>query len=203
LAIRSISSAAARELLEAGNLASKGLAQVMSDYCPTLNAGLTILRPLVADHADALFPILRDVHLWRFTDQEPPKTLAGLRERYSQLENRRSPDGRELWLNWALERREDDRLVGFVQATVPISRSYANIAYVLGRAFWGRGVATDAVAAMLELLRAELHVRTARASVDSRNLPSVKLLERLGFRIEDATDPSSVWFNKSLLSERA
>jgi [ribosomal protein S5]-alanine N-acetyltransferase len=175
----------------------------MTDYCPTLNAGLTILRPLTADHADALFPVLRDVHLWRFTEQVPPKTLAGLRERYQRLESRRSPDGQELWLNWALERREDDRPVGLVQATVPILHSYADIAYVLGRAFWGRGLAIGAVDAMLDFLRVELHVRTARASVDSRNLPSVRLLERLGFRIEDATDPSSVWLNKSLLSERA
>jgi Acetyltransferase (GNAT) domain len=112
----------------------------MTDYCPTLNAGLTMLRPLTADHADALFPVLRDVHLWRFTEQEPPKTLAGLRERYQRLESRRSPDGQELWLNWALERREDDRPVGLVQATVPILQSYADIAYVLGRAFWGRGL---------------------------------------------------------------
>jgi ribosomal-protein-alanine N-acetyltransferase len=131
------------------------------------------------------------------------RTLAGLRERYQRLESRRSPDGQELWLNWALERREDDRPVGLVQATVPILHSYADIAYVLGRAFWGRGLAIGAVDAMLDFLRVELHVRTARASVDSRNLPSVRLLERLGFGIEDATDPSSVWLNKSLLSERA
>lgn len=161
------------------------------------------MRPLAANHADALFPILRDVHLWRFVEQGPPKTLAGLRERYSRLENRRSPDGGELWLNWALERREDDQPVGFVQATVPISRSHADIAYVLGRSFWGRGLATDAVGAMLDFLRSELHVHTVRASVDSRNLASVRLLERLAFHIEDATDPSSVWFFNSLLSEHA
>jgi ribosomal-protein-alanine N-acetyltransferase len=175
----------------------------MTDYCPTLNARLTILRPLAAHHAEALFPILRDPQLWRLTEREPPKTLAELRERYQRLESRRSTDGQELWLNWVLERREDDRPVGVVQATVSISRSYADIAYVLGRAFWGRGLASDAVDTLLDFLRMELHVRTARASVDSRNLASVRLLERLGFRIEDASDPSNVWLNKSLLIEPA
>ncbi len=173
------------------------------DYCPTLNAELTILRPLTAEHADALFPILRDAHLWRFTEQEPPKTLAALSERYSRLESRRSPDGQELWLNWALERREDGQLVGLVQATVPISRSHADIAYILGRSFWGRGLASDAIGAMLNFLREGLDVPTVRASVESRNLSSVRLLERFAFRIEDATDSSNVWLIKSLLSEHS
>ena len=172
----------------------------MTDCCPTLNARLTILRPLVAHHADALFPIFRDVDLWRYTGREEPKTLTAMQERYRRLESRRSPDGKELWLNWAVEQREDGRPVGVVQASVPISRSHADIAYVLGRAFWGHGLAIDAVNAMLDFLRVTLHVRTARASVDSRNLPSVKLLERLGFRIDDAIDPMSVWFNKLLLN---
>ncbi len=175
---------------------------VTRDSCPTLNAGLTILRPLVAHHAGALFPLLRAVDLWRFTDQEPPKTLAALRERYLRLESRRSPDTTELWLNWALERREDNQIVGVVQATVPISRTHADIAYVLGSSFRGRGIATDAVGAMLEFLREEVRVRTVRASVDSRNLPSLRVLERLAFRIDDATDPSSVRLIKSLPSER-
>jgi [ribosomal protein S5]-alanine N-acetyltransferase len=170
----------------------------MIDDCPTLNAGLTILRPLVVAHADDLFPILQDLELWRFTEHEPPKTLTNLRERYARLESRRSPDGKDLWLNWALERREDGQPVGFVQATVHPEVDEAEIAYVVGRSFWGRGLATDAVSTMLGFLRADLHVEIARASVDSRNLASIKLLERLGFHVENEVDSSSVWFVKSL-----
>ncbi|HVA32793.1 MAG TPA: GNAT family N-acetyltransferase [Candidatus Baltobacteraceae bacterium] len=174
----------------------------MTDHCPVLNAKLTILRPLIADHADALFPILHDQELWRYTPPFKSKIVAALRERYSRLESRFSPDGKDLWLNWAMERREDGQLVGFVQATLHPEEHVAEIAYVVGRSFWRRGLATDAVDAMLAFLRDDLQVHTARASVDSRNVPSIKLLERLDFHIENEADRSSVWFVKSLHLEK-
>ena len=70
-----------------------------------------------------------------------------LRERFAKLETRRSGDGREQWLNWVLRRRSGE-LIGYVQATVR-GDGQAFIAYVLGSAHWGQGLASEAVAAVL------------------------------------------------------
>jgi hypothetical protein len=40
----------------------------VTDFCPVLNAELSTLRPLVAEHAVELFAILKDVELWRYTE---------------------------------------------------------------------------------------------------------------------------------------
>jgi [ribosomal protein S5]-alanine N-acetyltransferase len=169
------------------------------DLCPTLNGTRIVLQPLRAEHADALFPILDADEVWRYAPRPPSGSLNELRRRFARLESRCSTDGREHWLNWAIQERFSGDIVGFVQATADKALSTASIAYVLGRAFWGQRLASDAVATMLEHLRS-VGVQTIRATVDSRNLRSVRLLERLGLLVVDQSDPRDVIYERSTKS---
>ncbi len=105
-----------------------------------------LLEPQTAAHAEAMFEVLGDPAIYRF-ENAPPASLESLRERFAKLETRRSGDGREQWLNWVLRRRGGD-LIGYVQATVR-GDGQAFVAYVLGSAHWGQGLASEAVAAVL------------------------------------------------------
>ena len=66
-----------------------------------------------------------------------------------------------------------------VQATVEGDNAY--IAYELGSAWWGRGYASEAVAAMLDELRTAYRVRRFSAVAKRANARSHALLERAGF----------------------
>ena len=176
--------------LEKSDRMEKSDAKAKTDLCPTLEGERTILHPLRAEHADALFPILNDPELSRYTPQPRWSTLDELRDRYARLESRRGDDGLEHWLNWAIEEKTTGRIVGFVQATAQGDLSSASIAYVFGRAFWGRGLASDAVGTMLAHLKA-IEIRTTLATVDLNNHRSVRLLERFRFRASDTSDPAS------------
>jgi len=137
------------------------------------------LEPLVASHAAELFEILSDPRLYRFIPQDPP-TLAALTRRFRLLESRTSPDGREQWLNWVLRSRSTGRCLGTVQVT-RTADGRAQLAYELGVPFWGRGYATEACRRILQALW-EAAVREVWAELDTRNEPSIRLLERLGFQ---------------------
>jgi len=138
------------------------------------------LEPIEPTHADALFDDLRDHRLYEFIDDEPPESVAGLRSRFAKLATRKSPDGVETWLNWAVRRVNDARYVGYVQATIGLNQP-AQIAYVFFRKAWGNGYAREAVAGMLEHLRKSFGITVFRAHVDTRNLRSISLLEALSF----------------------
>ncbi len=60
----------------------------------------------------------------------------------------------------------------------------AEIGYVFAPAFGGQGYATEAGHALLHLAFDELGFRRVIARVDSRNQPSVRVVERLGMRLE-------------------
>ena len=142
------------------------------------------LEPLEERHADALFEGLSDKLIYRFVDEEPPRSLAALRERYRMLQQRRSPDGSETWLNWAIWSLTGEAYLGYVQATIKSHRS-ASIAYVIFPDAWGKGVATEAVSSMMRELVRGYGVHDFAATVDERNAASIALLRRLGFKASE------------------
>jgi ribosomal-protein-alanine N-acetyltransferase len=145
----------------------------------TLRAGPLVLEPMTVGHAREMFVLLSEPDLYRHLDYGPPASVQYLEALYVTLEGRRSPDGAQHWLNWAI-RGPAQGLVGYVQATVGRSGS-AWIAYVLGSRHWGRGYATLATQCMMEHLVEAYAVRRFLATVERDNGKSITVLERLGF----------------------
>jgi [ribosomal protein S5]-alanine N-acetyltransferase len=145
---------------------------------PDLRAENLVLEPLVAEHAGALYEALRDERLYAYVPQQPPVSREALEDRFRALSTRRSPDGQELWLNWAVKGERGD-YVGWVQATVRGDR--ADIAYIIFPTFWRRGYAFQASRRVLQHLADDRSVRVASATVDTENVASIRLLESLGF----------------------
>lgn len=146
----------------------------------TLATTTLTLEPQVAAHADAMFVVLSDPAIYEF-ENAPPASLEWLRTRFTKLETRRSADGQEQWLNWVIV-LPDQQLIGYVQATVRGDHS-ALIAYELASAFWGRGLAHQAVSAMISELASQYDTRELWAVLKRANYRSTRLLTRLGFTL--------------------
>jgi [ribosomal protein S5]-alanine N-acetyltransferase len=137
------------------------------------------LEPQTAADAEAMFAVLSDPAIYEF-ENAPPESLEWLRGRFAKLETRRSPDGREQWLNWVV--RLDAEAIGYVQATVREDGDAA-IAYEFASAHWGRGFAGEAIVGMMAELAARHRARHATAALKRANHRSMRVLERLGFSI--------------------
>ena len=159
----------------------------MADIERRIESPRLTLEPQRATHAEAMFEVLCDPAIYEH-ENAPPKSLQFLRERYAKLESRRSVDGRELWLNWVLCERSAGALIGYVQATVRPD-GHALVAYELASAHWGRGLGSEAVAALIDELRLQFGVHTVLAVFKRSNRRSRRLLEGLGFSAARAEDP--------------
>jgi len=142
--------------------------------------GSLTLEPQTEAHAEEMFLVLSDPAIYEY-ENEPPPSLEWLRARFAELESRFSPEGQEQWLNWVI-RLPTSELIGYVQATVH-SNGRAAIAYVLSSAHWGRGLARQAVQAMICELVEHYQVQSLSAVLKRANLRSLRLLERLGFSL--------------------
>jgi RimJ/RimL family protein N-acetyltransferase len=138
------------------------------------------LEPQRAAHAPEMFAVLGDPAIYEF-ENEPPPSLDWLRARFTRLETRQSSDGLEQWLNWVI-RLPTGELIGYVQATLR-ANGVAAIAYELGSAYWGRGLARQAVEAMIRELDGHYGVQVLSAVLKRKNHRSLRLLERLGFSV--------------------
>jgi RimJ/RimL family protein N-acetyltransferase len=146
----------------------------------TIETTTLTLEPQFATHADAMFAVLSDPAIYEF-ENAAPESLEWLRTRFTKLETRQSADGQEQWLNWVI-RLPSHELIGYVQATVRADGS-ALIAYELGSAFWGRGLAHQAVSAMISELESQYDTRELWAVLKRANYRSIRLLTRLGFTL--------------------
>ena len=151
----------------------------------TIETAALTLEPLLVRHAGEMFAVLSDPAIYEY-ENEPPASIAALQARYAALESRRSPDGAEHWLNWII-RLPGGAAIGYVQATVR-GGGRALIAYELGSAWWGRGLARRAVEAMIDELVAGYGVHRLAAVLKETNLRSRRLLERLGFELASAAE---------------
>ncbi|HEU4785490.1 MAG TPA: GNAT family N-acetyltransferase [Ktedonobacterales bacterium] len=158
-----------------------------------------LLEPIVVGHAAALFESLQAPKLYTYIPQEAPASLEALTARFEALSGRRSPDGHEDWLNWALRQRDTGAYVGTVQATVREDHP-ALLAYMIFVPFWRQGYAREGCARVLAHLFEEYHVSRAAAEIDTRNVASMQLVEALGFT-RAATTPGADFFKGAVSDE--
>ena len=139
-----------------------------------------LLEPILPAHAPVLYERMQEVQLYRFIPQDPPASPQALEDRYGFLSARRSPDGREAWLNWAVREKRSHDYVGTLEATVEEDpRAY--IAYMIFVPYQRRGFAAEACGRLVEHLFEDYRVSVVAAEIDTRNVASITLVETLGF----------------------
>jgi ribosomal-protein-alanine N-acetyltransferase len=83
-------------------------------------------------------------------------------------------------LVYAITLAREAQLVGIV-SLMDINDAEAELGYWIGVPYWGRGIATGAVACLLEHAFSQMGLRRIHARVLSRNPASARVLLRLGF----------------------
>ena len=149
---------------------------------PVLDTPRLRLRPPVAGDAAALFPIFNDPATMLYWSRPPMTDVAEARELVADIE-RHAAAG--TLYEWGLARREDDLVIG-TATLFRIDREHrrAELGYILRRDHWGRGLANEALTAILHHAFETLGLHRLEADIDPRNTASIRSIERLGFKRE-------------------
>ncbi len=158
------------------------------DGLPTLDGARVRLRaprqPEVdgGTDLDALWPVFSDAEALRFWSHEPFTTRAQAADYLASIDRLRAEG---TLFQWAIADAATDALLGTV-TLYGWDRTHrrAELGFILGRAHWGRGLASDAVRAALAFAFSEMDLHRVEADVDPENGASLALLARLGFREE-------------------
>jgi RimJ/RimL family protein N-acetyltransferase len=145
---------------------------------PSLRDGRLVLEPLRVEHATEMAPVLSDAALFTFTGGAP-LSRAALEERYAR-QVAGPADPAEEWHNWVVRLGEPGPAVGYVQATVTPGDHTAELAWVVGTAWQGRGIAREAAALVLTHLLARPEVTRVVAHVHPDHPASQRVAAALG-----------------------
>ena len=151
----------------------------MSLPAPTLQSTRLLLRPFSDSDADALFAMHSNADVMRYWDAPPWKERQRA-ERFITTCREIAEAGTGTRL--AAERIVDGSFIGWCGLTRwnPDYRS-ASLGYCFDDATWGHGYATESARTVLGWAFDAWGVNRVQAEVDTRNAPSARVLEKLGF----------------------
>ncbi len=153
-------------------------------YRIDLDTSRLLLRPLMLEDVDWLTHLYADPEVSRFL-QDGASALEQARrtaEAVVSLDLRRCQFG-----NWAIQ----DKATGVVHGWTELSKlrpwsgpsDEIALSYVLGRAAWGRGIATEAAARLLRHAFEVHQLDRLMAVIMAGNTASKRVLEKLGMRL--------------------
>jgi RimJ/RimL family protein N-acetyltransferase len=138
------------------------------------------LRKLTEDDFEALRPILGDpevMYAWEhgFSDEEIRTWIGKIMLRYEQVG----------FSYFAAIDKESGRLIGTMGPLMEDidGEQMVGVAYILGKAVWGRGYAAEGAAASIEYAFSQLGTTTVIASIRPDNATSLRVAEKLGMVI--------------------
>ena len=155
----------------------------MSTYStPVLTTERLVLRPLTHQDAPALFAVFSDPAVVRYWSAEPWTDISFAETAIARaMESYRD----ETDIRFAIELAETGELIGTVNLHHFFNQNNrCELGYALGSRHWGKGYATEAIAAALEHGFHAAKLNRIEADIDPRNSASARVLEKLGFRKE-------------------
>jgi ribosomal-protein-alanine N-acetyltransferase len=150
-------------------------------FRPILETERLRLRPVVAEDAQKIFPLMADAEVMAFWDVgeiDDPDIIANIVA--GQVDEMAA--GRAVY--WTMHALGDDQFIGTCDIS-EIDRRHkrAEVGFMLGREAWGQGYAQEAMQAVLSYA-ATLGLRRLLARTHLGNRRSETLLAKLGFEEE-------------------
>ncbi|MBN2084184.1 MAG: GNAT family N-acetyltransferase [Anaerolineales bacterium] len=142
-----------------------------------------ILRPLRSEDAETMYryrsrPDVSRYQVWRPADEAEVRAFI---EKLKGL----APGVRGTWFSMAMTLRENGLMIGDVGMHFPETEStQVEAGITLSPAFRRRGLAAEALREVCRFAFETMGKDRVYASVDPRNKPSIRLLERIGMRKE-------------------
>jgi RimJ/RimL family protein N-acetyltransferase len=151
---------------------------------PTLETERLTLRPFREADVSALFELLHNPDVVRFVGDRRVPTL---QETWRAVAGWLGHWAMRGYGQWAIEERGSGRLVGRAGIVNPAEWPGPELGYLLGRAWWGHGYATEAASAAMAWGFHEFPFDELISLIDPANHRSIAVATRLGESLRGET----------------
>jgi ribosomal-protein-alanine N-acetyltransferase len=134
------------------------------------------LAPASREHEAAYIALANHPSISEAVNNPKPYTAADYRKHLQGLK------ANPLWFSWVIVLH--GQVIGAINFNAGRAVEIYQGGYWLHPDYWGKGIATKAVRTAMAYLRAQQHAHRIQALVEPRNLASVRVLEKCGFRHE-------------------
>jgi len=157
---------------------------------PRLETESLLLRQETPEDAEAVLAVFSDPAVTQFHDLD---TLTTLKEAVGVIERRAQRFADEQGIRWGIARKLDNLVIGSCgfQWDKPVHG--AEIGYELASRFWGQGIMTEALQAIMQFGFEKMRLQFVTAEVMLDNIASRSLLKKLGFSSQGVLKQHGFW----------
>ena len=149
---------------------------------PTIETDRLILRKMTLGDADAVFAYASDPEVTRYVIWDAHRTIEDSRA-FLDLTARGYESGADL--AWGIVYKGDHRFVGTCGfASLEPEHARAEIGYVISREYRGRGLAPEAVRAMIRFGYERMNLNRIEARCIAENAASARVMQKAGMTYE-------------------
>ncbi len=148
-----------------------------------LESNRLLLRQFQDSDLDAFWAYRNDPEVARYQGWEVPFSREMALDFVEEMKSK-DPAAQGEWFQAVIEENATGEIVGDTAYFLKIDDPQAYIACTIARAHWRKGYGLEAVRRLLAYLFDELNLHRVIAITDIENIPSFRMLDRLGFRRE-------------------
>lgn len=141
-----------------------------------------ILRPFELDDAERVRELAGDYDIAKTTLHIPHPYPEGAAEEFITRSHESAKQGNRY--AFAIVRRLDDELLGAIGLSITPEYKRAEIAYWMGKPFWGQGYTTEAASRLLKFGFEELDLNRIYAYSFTTNPASSRVMQKIGMTYE-------------------
>ncbi len=151
---------------------------------PILETNRLILRPITMGDAQDIFEYARDPEVTKLLEWGPSKSIDETKQITAEwisnyVQNRVAP--------WGIVDKKLNKVIGTIEARIAItSPTLAELGYCLSRNYWGKGIMVEAIKSVVQYLFVQRYINEVIAFVRTDNVQSQRLLEKIGFCVDQS-----------------
>jgi RimJ/RimL family protein N-acetyltransferase len=140
------------------------------------------LRKVTLSDAESIHLNAKDKDICMAVPLPMPYTLKSA-QNYVKICQKKWKDRNET--QFGIEDRETGEIIGMIGLmNIDFDLKKAEVGYWIGKKYWGTGLSKEALDLILKYAFSSLKLNRIYAKVFSKNIPSVKLLEKCSFQLE-------------------
>lgn len=148
-----------------------------------------ILRPIQGSDAEAIFAYASDSEISRYMAFARHQDL---NDSYAFIDYAKEAWQKGIEYAYALIIKEDKRFIG--TAGFKIEEKNAFIGYIIHKDYWHQGFTSEAMAAIVDIIKKEPFFAAITSCAHPENIASVKILENLGLQAQGDLCQSKMQF---------
>ncbi|QVY61796.1 GNAT family N-acetyltransferase [Cytobacillus gottheilii] len=153
--------------------------KISAEYFPIIETPRLRLRKITAEDANSILVYLSDEDVMKYYGLLP---FTSVDDALGEIAWYQSIQDHQTGMRWGITLKEEDVIIGSCGFHNGVAKHFrTEIGFELSKAYWGKGIAAEAIKAVVSYGFDHMNINRIEALIEPANQPSQKVVEKIGF----------------------